>query len=70
MPNKRPREDDVLPPAKKSAIERIIPTLEEYLASKEHQFRWCCIVCAGPALEGSVVPGRICSEYCGLIKYF
>ena len=69
MPVKRPREEDVLPPAKKPTVLRKIPTLEEYLESKEHQFNWCCIVCSGPALEGSPVPGRICSDYCGVIKY-
>jgi hypothetical protein len=67
MTEKRPREGEELPDAKKPKL--AYPTLEEFYKNSELQLRWGCIVCGGPALEGSMQPGRLCSIQCGIIKY-
>jgi hypothetical protein len=46
------------------------PTLEEYEAmERPYQGAWNCIICGGPALEGSPQPGRVCSYECMYDKY-
>lgn len=67
MADKRPREDEQLPEAKKPKL--IYPTAEEFYNNSALHLRWGCIVCCSPALEGSYQPGRLCSVSCAIIKY-
>jgi len=67
MADKRSREGEELPEAKKPKLS--YPTVEEFYKDSKLHFRWACIVCSCPALEGSYQPGRLCSVSCGIIKY-
>ena len=46
------------------------PSLEEYYKmNRNEQMYWTCLVCCGPALAGSIIPGSYCSVSCGYLKY-